>query len=115
VDADGGLLYEGRAGRIINEAKEWWPQAEAVVGFYNAWQLTREEALLDAAARCWQFIQDHLVDRVHGEWFWRVTREGTPDPTPPKVSMWKGPYHNGRCCLEIIRRVAKESPPPNQP
>ena len=114
VDTDGGLFYEARAGRIVNEAKEWWPQAEAVVGFYNAWQLTREEAFLDAAARGWQFIQDHLVDRVHGEWFWRVARDGAPDLTQPKVSMWKCPYHNGRCCLEIIRRVAQESQPPNQ-
>ena len=115
VDTDGGLLYEGRGGCIINDAKEWWPQAEAVVGFYNAWQLTRDEAFLDAAARCWQFIQDFLVDRVHGEWFWRVARDATPDLTPPKVSMWKCPYHNGRCCLEVIRRVAAESQPPNQP
>ena len=45
LDADGGLFYEGRDGRIINPNKEWWPQAEAVVGFYNAWQLTGDERL----------------------------------------------------------------------
>ena len=107
LDKDGGLFYEGRDGRIINPNKEWWPQAEAVVGFYNAWQLTGEEAFREAAVRCWQFIQDRVVDHKYGEWFWCVRRDGTPDPSLPKVSPWKCPYHNGRCCLEIIRRVTQ--------
>lgn len=104
LDADGGLFYEGRDGRVINSNKEWWPQAEAVVGFYNAWQLTEDDAFREAALRCWQFIQSHVVDHRHGEWFWCIRSDGTPDPRQPKVSPWKCPYHNGRCCLEIIRR-----------
>jgi mannobiose 2-epimerase len=105
LDADGGLLYEARDGRIINPNKEWWPQAEAVVGFCSAWQLTGEDAFQEAAVRCWQFVQDHVVDHEHGEWFWCIRPDGTPDPTQPKVSLWKGPYHNGRCCLQIIHRT----------
>ena len=105
LDSDGGLFYEGRDGRIINPNKEWWPQAEAVVGFYNAWQLTGDEAFRDAAVRSWQFIEDRVVDHVHGEWFWCIRPDGTPDPAQPKVSQWKCPYHNGRCCLEIIHRA----------
>jgi mannobiose 2-epimerase len=105
LDADGGLFYEGRSGRIINPNREWWPQAEAVVGFYNAWQLTGDKAFREAAGRCWQFIQNHVVDHEHGEWFWCVRPDGTPDLSLPKVSPWKCPYHNGRCCLEIIRRT----------
>ncbi len=105
LDTDGGLFYEGREGRIVNRDKEWWPQAEAVVGFYNAWQLTGEDVFREAAVRCWQFIQDRVVDHKHGEWFWCIRPDGTPDPSQPKVSPWKCPYHNGRCCLEIIRRA----------
>jgi len=105
LDADGGLFYEGRDGQIVNLNKEWWPQAEAVVGFYNAWQLTGDNAFREAAVRCWQFIQDHVVDRKNGEWFWCIRPDGTPDPAQPKVSPWKCPYHNGRCCLEIIKRI----------
>lgn len=105
LDKDGGLFYEGRGGQIINSNKEWWPQAEAVVGFYNAWQLTGDAAFRDAAVRCWRFIQDRVVDRERGEWFWCIRPDGTPDPAQPKVSAWKGPYHNGRCCLEVLRRV----------
>jgi mannobiose 2-epimerase len=109
LDQDGGLLYEGRGGQIVNPNKEWWPQAEAVVGFYNAWQLTGEAAFREAAVRCWRFIKDRVVDHERGEWFWCIRPDGTPDPAQPKVSAWKGPYHNGRCCLEIIYRTQLRS------
>lgn len=105
LDTDGGLLYEGREGRIIDSGKEWWPQTEAVVGFYNAWQLTGDDAFLKAAAQCWRFIEERIVDRVYGEWIWRVAPDGTPDSSLPKISAWKCPYHNGRCCLEILHRT----------
>ena len=49
-------------------------------------------------------IEKYFVDRKHGEWFWRIDRNGRPDPAEPKVSQWKGPYHNVRACLETIRR-----------
>lgn len=105
VDDDGGLLYEALGRSIVNADKEWWPQAEAVVGLLNAWQLSGEDRYREAAVRCWGFIQARLVDREHGEWFWKVTRVGVPDRSLPKISIWKCPYHNGRCCLEILHRL----------
>jgi len=106
LDTDGGLFYEARKGRITVRNKEWWPQAEAVVGFYNAWQLTGDDAFREASVRCWQFIERRVVDPAFGEWFWCVRSDGTHDPAQPKVSHWKCPYHNSRCCLEIIRRIS---------
>jgi len=105
LDEDGGFFYEGKAGRVIDTNKEWWPQAEAVVGFLNAYQLTGEEHFFRAALNCWEFIEQHIVDRTHGEWFWRVARDGTPDFQQPKVSQWKCPYHNTRACIETIQRL----------
>ncbi|HNY76971.1 MAG: AGE family epimerase/isomerase [Sedimentisphaerales bacterium] len=105
LDSDGGLFYEGKAGRVIDTNKEWWPQAEAVVGFLNACQLSGRAHFFEAALRCWEFIERAIVDHMHGEWFWRVDRNGTPDRNEPKVSEWKGPYHNTRACLETIRRL----------
>jgi cellobiose epimerase len=105
VLGDGSICYEGRAGRIIDRGREWWPQAEALVGFLNAYQISRDFKYLEAAERVWLFIEQNLMDRVHGEWFWRITPDGQPDPKLPKVSEWKGPYHSGRACLEALRRL----------
>jgi len=105
VEPDGGVCYEGRGGQIIDRGKECWPQAEAVIGFLNAWQISGERKFLDAAGRVWEFIEARLVDRTHGEWFWRITPEGVVDPRLPKVSEWKGPYHGSRMCLEAVRRL----------
>jgi len=105
VDRDGGLCYEGQAGKIIDAGKECWPQAEAVVGFLNAFQLSGDARFLQAARRVWRYIEDHLVDRIHGEWFWRINPDGCPDPKLPKVSEWKGPYHGTRACLETLHRL----------
>jgi len=106
VEPDGGVCYEGRGGKVIDQGKEWWPQAEAVVGFLNAYQLSREEKYLTAALNVWNYIEQHLVDRVHGEWFWRIAPDGKVDPTKPKVSEWKEPYHASRACLEAMHRLA---------
>jgi mannobiose 2-epimerase len=103
--ADGGLCYEGKAGQIIDRGKECWPQAEAVVGFINAFQLSGDAKWLVAARNVWNFIEQNLVDRVHGEWFWRINENGQPNPKLPKVSEWKGPYHGTRACLETMCRL----------
>ena len=105
IDADGALRYEGRGGKIIDAGKECWPQAEAVVGFLNAFQLSGDAKFFEAARRVWDFVENRLVDRVHGEWFWRITPEGGVDTTLPKVNEWKGPYHGSRMCLETLRRL----------
>jgi mannobiose 2-epimerase len=105
VAADGGLFYEGKDGKTIDGGKECWPQAEAVVGFLNAFQISDDEKYFTAARRVWNFIEKNLVDRVHGEWFWRINSDGQPDKNLPKVSEWKGPYHASRACLETVRRL----------
>ena len=102
-----GLCYEGRAGKIIDAGRECWPQAEALVGFLNAFELSGNEAYFAAARQTWKFINEHLVDRVHGEWFWRIQPNGQPDSKLPKVSEWKGPYHATRACLETMRRTRR--------
>ena len=105
IDDDGGLVYEATPEGICDYDKHWWPQAEAVVGFVNAYQLSQDSMFLDNAQRCWNFIKKYIVDNTHGEWYWKVTRDGRPDPAEYKISEWKGPYHNVRACLEVIKRL----------
>jgi len=105
TDADGGLFNTGDPTGIIDSNKEWWPQAEAVVGYLDAWQLSGDARYFTAAARAWEFIELRLVDRKNGEWFRGVTRDGRVLPGSEKVGFWKCPYHNGRMGLEAVARL----------
>ena len=82
----------------------WWVQAENVVGHVNLYQYFGDEAALDTAVKCWQFIKNCLVDREHGEWHWSLMPDGTVNRRDDKAGFWKCPYHNGRMCMEIIER-----------
>jgi mannobiose 2-epimerase len=104
VDPDGGVISEGSPHGYTNTNKEWWEQAEAVVGFLNAYQLSGDARYLEASRRSWDYIQAKFIDRAHGDWINLVKRDGTPYPLP-KVSLWKCPYHSGRSCFEVAERV----------
>jgi mannobiose 2-epimerase len=104
-DEDGGIFYESDGISIIDSDKHWWPQAEAAVGFLNAYEISGQKRFLSAAVDSWRFIQRCIVDTEHGEWFWKVDRWGVPALDIHKVSEWKSPYHNTRACLELMRRL----------
>lgn len=108
LDADGGVMYEGNPAGITVPHKHWWPQAEGVVGWLNAYQLAGRSVDRDSALAVWEFIDRHVIDHVHGEWFAELERDGTVRSSAPdecKIGPWKCPYHNARASLEVIRRI----------
>jgi len=111
-DEDGGLFYEQAADGTLDDDKHCWTQAEAIVGFVNAYEISSEQAFLDAAAACWTFVQEHIIDTERGGWFFSVSRTGVPHLEKNKVGPWKGPYHSTRACLEIMRRARSSGTPP---
>ncbi len=104
---DGSLIYEkDNATGHTDFDRHWWPQAEAVIGFYNAFELTGISHYLLNFTECLYFIQSNLVDHINGEWYWSIKSDGTVNRDDDKAGFWKCPYHNGRMCLEIIKRVS---------
>ena len=93
---------------VVNEWRVWWVQAETVVGFLNGYEKSPErKEYLTAAESTWDYIKTYLLDKRAGsEWFWRVDKDGNPDTESPIVEPWKCPYHNGRMCFEVIRRMS---------
>lgn len=106
IDVDGGLWYEfdTESNELVAE-KHWWPQAELLIGFYNAYQLTGEENYLEVVLKNWEFIQKHIIDTQNGEWYWGINKEYSLIPKD-KAGFWKCPYHNSRACLELINRIS---------
>jgi len=104
---NGGLISGCDAAGHHHAKKEWWPQAEAVVGFYNAYELSSERKYFNAAESVWSYIQNYFVDCTHGEWHNELNIDNTPDSSMPKAGFWKCPYHNARACFEIIKRMGE--------
>ncbi len=101
--ANNGMYYEKEGDNLLDEF-HWWPQAEAVIGFFNSWQISKQDKYLQQAIKSWEFIQNNIIDKEKGEWFWAVD-SGLKPTTNDKINMWKAPYHNSRMCLEMIRRI----------
>ena len=64
LDKDGGLWYEYEtdSNHLIKE-KHSWPQAEAMIGFYNAWQITGDESYFRRSLASWRFVQAYILDK----------------------------------------------------
>lgn len=103
---DGHSLANECEKGVVDENRIWWVQAETLIGFLNGYQLAPEHTeYLEGARSVWSFIKEHVIDKRPGsEWFWDVNKEGKSVSGKPIVEPWKCPYHNGRMCLEVIRR-----------
>jgi mannobiose 2-epimerase len=106
LDEDGSLFYEQDLDKehLIKE-KHWWVQAEAMVGFLNAWQLTKEPEYYQKFEKVWTYIKHQIIDHNNGEWFWGRYGDENLMENEDKVGPWKCPYHNVRACLESIKRL----------
>jgi mannobiose 2-epimerase len=107
MDSDGGLWYEYEPAEdhLVKE-KHWWVQAEAMVGFFGTWQITKDRKYLDLSVMNWDFVKDNILDKKNGEWFWGINEHGQVMTNDDKAGLWKCPYHNSRACIEIIKRIS---------
>ena len=110
LDTDGGLWYEyePKADHLIKQ-KHWWPQAEAMIGFLNAYEVSGKESYLEKSLAAWLFTQNYLLDKENGEWFWGVDDMYKVMPNEDKAGFWKCPYHNARACMEVMKRLQNKT------
>ena len=107
---DGSLIHEANLDTgYVDDDLHWWVQAENVVGCFNLYQYFGDEAALEKAVRCWDYIKSQLIDFEHGEWYWSRHSDGSLNTSDDKAGFWKCPYHNSRMCLEIIERITAGS------
>jgi cellobiose epimerase len=105
LDKDGSLPYEAGPQGLVDGDRSWWVQAEAMLGFYNAFQISGQSRFVQASWRVWNYIQDKMVDRVNGDWIKKLHQDGTLDDSSFKVGPWECPYHHSRDCFEMLDRL----------
>lgn len=106
---EGGMEYEfDPMSGHRNAARDWWVQAEAVVGCVNQFQSGGGSKWAERAVNEWEFIKRHIIC-PDGEWYWGVVPSGdgfAANTADDRAGFWKCPYHNGRMCMELIERLA---------
>ena len=99
---DGSLRYERFPDGSFDDSRQWWVQAETVVGNLWLWKYHADAAAWNRAVAAWGYIREHLVDGLSGEWWWAILPDGSRDLSQPKAGFWKCPYHNTRMCLQVL-------------
>lgn len=108
VAADGSILYEGDRQRVHNAERHWWCQAEAMVGFWDAYEQQGVESHGQAAWNSWRYIDRYFVNPAGDDWFKVLDANGIPKPGQVMAGPWECPYHHARACFEMITRLNRD-------
>jgi mannobiose 2-epimerase len=103
----GGVYVEGsHEGGVYDREKEFWQQAEAMIGMLDGCLYFDLEKYWSAYENVHRFVFDKMINHKVGEWFPLLTREGNPIWTHMSHS-WKVNYHTVRCMIQCIQRLDK--------
>ena len=103
----GGVFVEGpHGGGVHDREKEFWQQAEMMIGMLDGCLLFGPERFWPAYENVHRFVFDKVIHHEVGEWWPLLTREGEPIWRHMGHS-WKVSYHTIRAMLECRRRLDK--------
>ncbi len=101
----GGVYVEGPLdGPAHDLQKEFWQQAESLIGLLDCHMLFNEEGFLEAYEAVHRFVFDKMIAHDIGEWLPLLERDGKPIWTHMGTS-WKINYHTLRCAINCIKRI----------
>lgn len=85
--------------------KQFWQQAEALVGLLDAYLLLRDDTYWRAFRNVYDFVFNHFIAwDAGGEWYERVNRRGAPIDDALGHA-WKISYHTVRAMMQTVRRL----------
>lgn len=103
----GGVYRDGPYnGPSIVTDKEFWQNAEALVGFLEAYEIIGDKRYLEAFQKCWDFVKCYMINHAYGEWRQLVDRQGSI-LVGNLGNPWKACYHTGRSVLESMIRIKR--------
>lgn len=103
----GGVYVEGpHVGGVYDREKEFWQQAEVLIGMLDAFLMFKDPDYWNAYKNVHRFIFDKMINKGVGEWYPLLTRSGEPVWTHMSHS-WKINYHSVRSIIQSIQRLNK--------
>jgi mannobiose 2-epimerase len=103
----GGVYCEGpNEGPARERNKEFWQQAESMIGMADAALVYGEDKYLDAYENIHRFVMDVMINHAVGEWF-PLFDEHNNLLWEHMAHAWKINYHTVRAAIQTERRLAK--------
>jgi cellobiose epimerase len=111
-DERGGFYDKGESfgNPAWDTKKVWWTEAEGLNallvmdGKYGK----QTDRYAKAFGKQWEFIDNHLIDPVHGGWFAETTRDGTLIGDGTKAQAWKANYHTARAMMNVATLLGRQ-------
>jgi mannose 2-epimerase len=101
----GGVYVEGpHSGGVYDREKEFWQQAEVLIGLLDAVIIFGDEKYWEGYKNVHRFVIDKMVNKKVGEWYPLLSRKGDPIWTHMGHS-WKINYHTVRAMVKSIHRL----------
>ena len=101
----GGLYVEGKTqGPPTERTKEFWQQAEGMVGFLDAYQLTGDPTYWEAFVNIHDFIFNHMINWDQGDWYALLDEDGSIIWDYMGTS-WKVFYHTVRGTCLVVKKL----------
>jgi mannose 2-epimerase len=106
IDSEyGGVYVEGpHSGGVYDREKEFWQQAEVMIGMLDGFRLLKDKKYWNAYKNVHRFVFDKMVNKGVGEWYPLLKRNGEPIWTHMSHS-WKVNYHTVRSMIQCIKRL----------
>jgi mannose/cellobiose epimerase-like protein (N-acyl-D-glucosamine 2-epimerase family) len=95
-----------RGGGVTDTDKEFWQQAEALIGFLDAFALTEDERYWESFCSVHDFVFGKMIHWRVGEWFALLSRQGEVK-RDYMGSNWKICYHTLRSMILVVDRLKK--------
>ncbi len=103
----GGVFVEGpHDGPARDTQKEFWQQAEALVGLLDCCLLFQDARFWDAFLKVFNFVWDHQINHEQGEWSALLNRDGAVK-WDYLGHAWKNNYHTTRSMVQTLKRLER--------
>lgn len=103
----GGVFCEGpHAGPARERNKEFWQQAETLVGMLDGYLIFGDKAYLDAYENVHRFVMDHVIHHAVGEWY-PLFDEYNHRLWDYMGHAWKINYHTVRSMIQTEARLRR--------
>ncbi|UTA48317.1 AGE family epimerase/isomerase [Simiduia sp. 21SJ11W-1] len=108
-DAERGGLYYGHApdGRICDDEKYFWVQAESFAAAAMLAKALGEESYWEKYDALWRYSWDHMIDHKHGAWYRVLSADNKPLSNIKSAAGAKCDYHTLGACWQVLQTLNK--------